>query len=216
MIKSEYAQFAAIWTQAYEVYEKKPSDGAIDMAFAALERFDIGDIRRALTAHINDADQGRFTPKPADVVRHIDGDPKSRSLSAWTKVIGAISGCGPWPSVAFDDPIIHVVIEDMGGWIALCEITDKDEPFKRNEFATRYAGYIGRPPETYPAKLIGMSEAHNAGEHAEFVKPPMLIGDAQKALGVIEQGGERKQLIHNAAGIAGRIAGQLTVKQGEE
>lgn len=202
MTKNDYPQFVALWTMSFEMYDKRPSDGAIDLAFASLERYEIEDIRRALTAHFNDADNGRFTPKPADIVRHIDGDPQSRSLSAWTKVINAISSCGSWRTVVFDDPIIHCVIDDMGGWIELCGISDQEEPFKRNEFAKRYSGYLSRPPESYPSRLIGMAEAHNAGRFDAFLEPPALVGDHRKALDVMNSGGERKQMIRSLADVA--------------
>jgi len=41
----------------------------------------------------------------------------------------------------FDDVLIHVVIEDMGGWKD-CAIDDKQQPFVAKEFQDRYRGYI--------------------------------------------------------------------------
>lgn len=208
MTPNDYPDFVEAWTQVSEVYGRSPSDGALNLIFNALKRFDLTAIKQALTAHINDPKHGDFPPKPADVVRFLEGDGDTRALSAWSKVITAIERVGPWQSVAFDDPIIHAVIDDMGGWLELCRVTDKEEPFKRNEFAKRYAGYIGRPMDNYPAKLLGEADAANAGEHAEFVKEPKLIGNPERALEVMQRGGERKQLVHAAEtvkllGIAG-------------
>lgn len=193
MNHNDYPAFVEIWSQAHELYGKSPSDGALNLTFNALKRFDLHQIRQALTAHINDTKHGDFAPKPADIVRHIEGDGDSRALSAWSAVDDAIRRVGPYESVVFDDPITMVVIEDMGGWMGLCEVSDKDLPFKANEFAKRYQGYIGRPPETHPTRLIGLSEARNTGEFSAFAPKPRLIGNPQKCLSVMEQGAEKRR-----------------------
>lgn len=203
MNQSDYLQFVEIWTQACDLYGKPASDGAVNLAFAALDGYDIGDIRTALTAHVRDPDGGRFAPKPADVIRHIDGDPQSKALSAWSKAIDAIAKAGPWNSVCFDDPIIHAVIADMGGWVMFCEMTDEESKYKIHEFQKRYQGYMNRHPETFPGKLIGMTEGQNADKFPDLVPEPLLIGDHRKALAVLSGGSKRPQLI--AAGDAVKL-----------
>ncbi|MEY1661567.1 hypothetical protein [Isoalcanivorax beigongshangi] len=74
MKPNDYPEFVALWTQVFELYGKRPSDGALDLTFSALSRFELSDIRRGLTAHVNDTQHGDFVPKPADIVRNIEGD----------------------------------------------------------------------------------------------------------------------------------------------
>ncbi|NEU24520.1 hypothetical protein G4D57_23100, partial [Vibrio parahaemolyticus] len=69
MNPDDYPEFVTTWTQVSEVYGKSPSDGALDLIFSALKRYDLGAIKRALTAHVNDTKHGDFVPKPADIVR---------------------------------------------------------------------------------------------------------------------------------------------------
>jgi hypothetical protein len=33
---------------------------------------------------------------------------------------------GAYQSVVFDDPLIHLVLEDLGGWIKICSTLIKD------------------------------------------------------------------------------------------
>ena len=190
MTPSDYPAFIEVWSQVAEVYGKSPSDGAIKLIFNALLRYDLESIKKALTAHVNDTKHGDFVPKPADIVRQIDGDGDTRALTAWAKVEDAIRRVGPYETVVFDDHRTMAAIQEMGGWIRLCDVTERDLPFKGNEFKKRYEGYITRPPEQFPAKLVGMSEATNSGEHGEFVPEPRLIGNPQKCLGVMRQGTE--------------------------
>lgn len=193
MHKAEFEQFTVIWLATCELYGKKPSDAAIGLAFRALVRYDLADVRRALDAHINDAGDGRFMPKPADLVKHIEGDPESRSLRAWTLVEESIGRVGPYQTVVFDDPAIMASIEDIGGWIDLCKITDKELPFKRNEFVVRYKGYLNRPPNRHPVKLVGVHEATNSRIEGSSLPDPVLIGNTQKALAVYQSGSTKKR-----------------------
>jgi len=181
MKQDEYGQFQVLWTRICDVYGKSPSDAAITITFRALAKYPLATIRRALDAHTSDPDGGRFMPKPADLIRHIDGDPQSQSLLAWSKVEKAIRTIGPWQTVVFDDPSVMAAIEEMGGWIDLCRVTDKELPFKRNEFTKRYQGYQLRPPEHYPNRLTGVTEATNARIDASIKTDPILIGDPEKA-----------------------------------
>ena len=212
MNANDYPEFVTLWTQVCEVYGKPPSDGALDLMFNALKRFDLEAIKQALTAHVNDTQHGDFVPKPADIVRHIEGDGDTRALSAWAKVEDAIRRVGPYESVVFDDPRTMAAIEEMGGWIKLCDVTDRDLPFKGNEFKKRYQAYISRPPERHPSKLLGMSEATNAGEHQEFVPEPRLIGNPQKCLTVMKQGAEAQHGINRLSDALDGVAGRLTSK----
>jgi hypothetical protein len=200
--QSDYMRFVTIWSACHDVYGRSPSEGAIDISFQALARFDIQDISLALTAHMNDPEGGRFAPKPADIVRQIEGGSESRALSAWSKVERAIGAAGPWASVAFDDAIIHAVLEEMGGWPKVCEVTEKELPFMRNEFAKRYQGFITRPPESYQPKMLGLQEQHN-GEAGSLLK---LIGNIEKAQAVMAGGSDIRRIeCREVSAVAGGI-----------
>jgi hypothetical protein len=63
------------------------------------------------------------------------------------------------------------------------------------EFETRYRGFKARSERVdYPAKLIGIFEAHNAKEGFE-VAQPMLIGDTTKAQHVLLGGTSGSKLL---------------------
>ena len=180
MKSNDYQDFQVLWTSVCDVYGKTPSDAAIGMNFRALAKYPLAQVRRALDGHLSDPDSGRFMPKPADLIRHIDGDPQGQALQAWSKVEQAIGRVGPWQTVVFDDPVVMATIEDMGGWIELCKVTDKELPFRRNEFTKRYQGYQMRAPDHYPNRCIGMAEAANARLENAPKTDPVLIGDHQR------------------------------------
>lgn len=194
MNKNDFQQFSVTWSAACEAVGKVPSSAAVGMVFRSLMDYEFNDIRRALDAHMKNPDGGQFAPKPADVIRYIDGDPSSRALQAWTKVISEIARTGSYQTVVFDEPQIMAVIEGMGGWITICEVTEKELPFIRNEFVTRYKGFLNSKLERWPKKLIGITEAHNQKHPNAKIPEPIILGDQQKALAVYQNGGDKPRL----------------------
>lgn len=112
-------------------------------------------------------------------------------MVAWSLVDRGIRTIGTYASVAFDDPVIHRVISEMGGWVALGTRDEKEWPFVAKEFQNRYRGYRMRSeiPE-HPRQLVGIAEAQNAREGRES-QPPVLIGNPNKAKQVLLSGTDK-------------------------
>lgn len=190
MRQHEKSDFAIMMTAVAELYSKKMSSALLSIYWAALERFSLVDIRYAITQHVNNADVGQFMPKPADIVRYLEGDSDTHALQAWSKVESAIRHVGSYDSIAFDDQIIHLVIADMGGWGRLCSISIKEMPFRSQEFLKRYRGYLNKKPTQYPKYLVGTFEHTNqaAGYDSLGSSTPVLIGNERLAMAVINEG----------------------------
>lgn len=191
MQATDYDNFVDAWSQAWDLYGKSLAPGAMELAFNALVRYDLSAITRALTAHVNDPDSGQYPPKPADIVRLIDGRKDDRAKAAWTKVEHAARRIGQYDTVVFDDPIIHAVIEEMGGWIDTCMTGENELPFKAREFEKRYQGYLLRGGVGSHAKqLTGRTDQVNhATGHIDRKEVPVMVGDADRAKLVYERGG---------------------------
>ena len=68
----------------FEVYAAGLTDGAVDIWWAALKRYSIQDVRRALNAHVATSGAGHFTPRPADIIGHIQAqDGRIGAEEAW-------------------------------------------------------------------------------------------------------------------------------------
>ncbi|MFA6271029.1 MAG: DUF6475 domain-containing protein [Candidatus Paceibacterota bacterium] len=188
MKQSEFDDFVDVMQLVSEQYGKKPSDGLISLYWQGLKGYEFNAVREAIGKHLANTDTGMFMPKIADIIRMMQGTSLDSALSAWAKVDKAIRRVGPYESVVFDDAIIHKVLHDMGGWLSLGTKTDDEWPFVAKEFENRYRGFKSRNEQIeYPAKLIGLYEAHNA-EKNKRVAPPMLIGDQTKAMEVLRLG----------------------------
>lgn len=190
-------KFQNIFATIAEMYDKNPSTFLFELWFSALDKFEIEAIDRAFSIHVQDPDNGKFMPKPADIIRIIEGTTKDSAYNAWSMVDKAIGRVGSYESVVFDNPIIHRVIQDMGGWIRICGTEEKEKPFMSAEFINRYKGFkaSGEIPE-YPKKLIGLIEGENSSKgFFDHIPEPVLIGDIGKAKEALRLGTNRPSLM---------------------
>jgi hypothetical protein len=139
MRREDYDRFAQMLAAASDLYGKSISGGAMTLWWEALRRYDVADVERAFRAAVSNPESGQFMPKPADIIRAIDGTSGDRSLLAWGKVMDAMRAVGAYNSVAFDDPVIHAVVSDMGGWPKLCREELHRMPWKRPQQTPRSA-----------------------------------------------------------------------------
>jgi hypothetical protein len=171
-------------------YGKTLSSFALDIWWSALKAYDLPTIVTAFNRHVTNPDAGQFPPKPADLIRMLQGSTQDAAMRAWAKVDRALREKGTYVDVVFDDPLIHRVIHDMGGWIAIGYKTEDEWPFVAREFENRYRGFKGRNEQPdYPAKLIGLTSAHNARKGFPC-EPAVLIGDEVTARQVLKGGSD--------------------------
>ncbi len=188
MHAQDIPKFTVLMAGIGELYSKSISSKLIDIYWQVLNQYDLVDVQNAIQTHVKNPDGGQFFPKPADILRIIEGSGETKALAAWAKVERAVIQVGRYQSVVFDDPLIHAVIENMGGWVKLCAMSNEQMAFIANEFRKRYMGYVNKKPERHPKYLWGISESNNT-QHGFDVAPPVLIGNSTKAKEVLQTGG---------------------------
>ncbi|MGB0893816.1 MAG: DUF6475 domain-containing protein [Parashewanella sp.] len=157
MTEQDKEEFAEIWSATYNLYSKQMTLPILNLTFEALNHFTIKQIRNGLTSHIQSPESGAFCPRPADVIKQIEGSGIDRASNAWAKVLYAIRHVGAWSSIQFDDLLIHLVIEKIGGWITLCKLKESELSFKQKDFIGHYQFLLNKPvPHTCPMVLKGI------------------------------------------------------------
>lgn len=193
----EKRRFASLITALADYYEKTLSKGVLSLYWEGLRQYDYEAIEKAAWAHTQLPDEaGRWMPKVSDINKMLTGRTTDQSQIAWSKVDRAVRTVGPYSDVAFDDPIIHRVISDMGGWVAICGKEEKEWPFIAKEFSTRYQAFkmTGESPE-HPRYLIGMANAQNTHSGQQQGLQVRLLGNVEKAKQIAS--GKTQQLIEN-------------------
>lgn len=194
MKQTDFDRFAELLNAWSEIHGKALSTGAIALWWQTLLRYDIDQIEGAFADIVRDPDRGQFMPKPADLVRMLDGTTTDRAAIAWGKVLDAARRVGAYTDVVFDDAAIHAAVEDCGGWPKLCRTSLDDLGYLQHQFSQSYRAYLGRAGFEYPKALTGDANAHNR-RTGQDLQPPALIGNTDLAALVYAQGGEGKTAI---------------------
>ena len=187
MNPTDKAQFVALLRAVAEFYRDTLSPVRLELYWRSLQRYSLAELQRALNAHLIHPDQGMFMPKPADIVRILQGSLIDQAQSAWAKVHKALYQVGSYDSVAFDDALIHSVIDDLGGWVLLCRSPAVSLVGMMKSFVQRYRYYAAHPPVAYPPHLPGLIELSRAASHSPLPSPT-LVGNPVKAQHVLEAG----------------------------
>jgi Domain of unknown function (DUF6475) len=193
-------RFAKALLALAEYYGRELSDGVIALYWQGLRQYSIADIEAAIGRHLQNPDSGQWMPKIADIVRMIDGTTQSAAAMAWAKIMRAVGSVGQYQSLAFDDALIHLVIDDLGGWPGVCQIDEAEIPFLQKRFETSYRAYRMRGTDV-PAHLpylVGVSEMQNATKGYQS-EPPRLVGDLERARAVMAGGSDLPRLPVHAA-----------------
>ena len=176
MKANDIIEFAKIMVVLSEVYGdgKPPSDIKNEVYFSALKNYEIDTIKNAAERMIINRVYPSF-PKPAEIIQEIEGTKENQATQAWIKTVEAIRHYGNYTSVKFDDPVIHGVIEFMGGWPETGLWTDEELKWKQREFERLY-GIIqarGKNPEYLP----GIVEISNTSKGYDKQEGVVMIGN---------------------------------------
>jgi hypothetical protein len=198
MNQNDYDEFDETIVAVGEQYGKSLSEGVKMLYWQGLINYDLKAVQQALYRHIRNPDNGQFMPKVADIIRMLQGSTQDSALIAWAKVDKAVRSVGTQVTVVFDDPIIHRVLQDMGGWLALGSKQETEWPFIAKEFENRYRGYKAKNEKVdYPKKLTGLYDATNLTQGFKD-QPVILIGDKSKAEQVLLTGNDKPLLEFNS------------------
>ncbi len=172
MKANEKKTFTASLLVIAETVNKKISPALMKTYWACLKNYDFSDVQHALSELLKNPDVKKhpYFPAPTDVIAIIQGNVEEKSLFAWTEVKKAISEIGHYDSVIFPDELIHAVIRDMGGWIHLCQCTEKELTFAQRDFERRYQVYCRKRPKVLPHQLTGrIAHENSVNGHEKYI-----------------------------------------------
>ena len=138
MKTNDLPEFARLLKLLGDVYRYAITEELGDAFWQIFKKYDLKEIEQAIYYHMSTPsgqqhDCARM-PQPGDIIAWIEGTPEAKALAAWSKVEKTIRRIGRYDSVMFDDPVIHQVIYDMGGWTNLCNTRIKILVIVRTNF----------------------------------------------------------------------------------
>ncbi len=180
MTEKDKEKFVKILIAVAEIYRIKLSKPMIELYFTTLKEYPIEKIQQAFEFHIKNTENGEFFPKPADIIKQIIGDEKERGLVAWEKLMRAIRKYGYYHSVIFDDPVIAMVVNQLGGWLKVSEVKVSEIDKLKREFLQWYS-FFEKHPRKVNQKLVGYIESENLSKgFKDFLPEPFLITEIEE------------------------------------
>lgn len=181
----EMQEFKKLMNDVLGYYNQPINPSYIQVMLIGLQKYSISVLRSTFLLHTQQPDKGQFYPKVCDFIRIIDGGMEGlemRAGKAWTTAIKAISDTGIYRSVKFDDPIITLVIQDMGGWVNFCtKLDDKNTYSIQKDFERRYKDFASNPmPKHTPSKLTGIAHQSNS---QSYLQNDRIEGKTTKKMG---------------------------------
>lgn len=173
-----FEQIMGILNETFGDPSKPISDLKMNFYFKALSDLTIEQLNDAAIILANTKVIHTF-PIPSEIRQAVEGNPQDKANVAFDKLLGAVRSIGPYQSVSFDDPAIHVFIESYGGWEEICDKTVDEWKYMRNEFVKGYAGYSMRGSSA-PLKLAGIHESQNRLNGYDHNAPVAIIGATER------------------------------------
>lgn len=176
MTVKDRPRFLACLRVTAELYGQScPSEEALKLWALLLASYPVEDIEVALKRHMAESP---FMPRPADIIRAIDGTAEDRAAAAWIELENAVARCGGYCDIRFGNPAIHYAIEQMGGWRTV-SMTFSD--FKRRDFERLYrqgeriASWEGGPGKVKVQPYL-MGECHASNALRGYALPLKVYG----------------------------------------
>src|ERR1700722_18104278 len=188
MEDTDKKRFAELMAGLAQTFITDISAQDLEKYWRLLKGYPMSQIEQAIIGYCASPEGHRFMPKPGEIIAAFHGKESEQSLLAWVKVTKGMRQVGASKTVVFDDPIIHAVIADLGGWIRLCHLTERELNFQQREFERLYACYRHRPLKKYPRQLTGIPDTANAAAGYEWPQNPVLLGDPTQAALVYKNG----------------------------
>lgn len=188
---ADKADFATMLAEIWELKSKEISKTTINAWWKWLQKYELIEIKNAFEKFIFNPDHGQYMPQISDIVKFIHQSSNAtagQTDKAWKQICQARIYLGA-VTVAFDDPVIHLAIYDLGGWVYLCDLSDDKIDYMRHHFHERYIFHLRHGYPKWPKFLAGRHEL-GMKKNNEI----RLVGDYAKARIVIEDGIERMDL----------------------
>lgn len=167
-----------------DYYKETLSEGDINLWLRDLSPFSFDDILSAFGKWRQSSDR---MPKISNIVEIIRGSEEDLALAALIKVENAMSLYGSYATVVFDDPIIHAVIPELGGWVRTCRLSENEFTWWKKDFRERYQHHLRYGTLTnLPPKLLGIFDEKNL-LFGEKPQKPKVVGNYEKAIGWVSK-----------------------------
>ncbi len=168
MNKQDEPKFKELIAMITATYEHEFNPTQIKLWWNLFKPHSIQDFEKAVYQHISCPDTGMFTPKPANLMKFINGTSKQneqviddKAEIAWHTIEGEIRRIGSYGSLKMEDKQALAAIQAIGGWKKICGLTMDKMTWAHKEFTAAYKNYERTDVNLLPDKLPGRIALEN-------------------------------------------------------
>lgn len=184
-----------------EVFDREATKSLAHAYYEVLKDMSDDDFSQAISVVLKTRKYTKL-PLPNDIREGLTGNVATAAIVALDKAEKAIEKYSAYRSVQFDDPVIHMAIESMGGWIKFCRPEDEqDWHWHQKEFLRLYEAFATRPRSCQNI-LPGLLAMDPNRQMMGLPEPVGCIGDEKKRLAWTSKNSQPEQ-----------ITGQTEIKQ---
>ncbi len=133
----------------------------LKLFFASLREYSFEQVSYGFEKHLSDPVDGKFFPKPANIIKHLKANEPSaeqKAELAWAQVMRVMRTDGSYGSLKLDDKQALAAVKGFTSWKDLCMMPEKDMTWAKKEFISMYTTYENTPLEMLPSSLPGREE----------------------------------------------------------
>jgi len=181
--------FAEYFTVLCEVFKTASTKLLLEVYYRALQELSDEEYKNAVSLIIKERVY-KGLPLPAEILEKAKGNDSDRAIIAKDKLKLAMRTYGAYRTVIFDDPVLHKVIESIGGWVKANTMDIEDlEKYMKFEFEKVYRAYTKMKFGDIKLVFHGIHDIKNGIESTENA---VYIGEKEKAVYWISEYEKRK------------------------
>jgi hypothetical protein len=189
MIESDKIEFQEIVLATAELYSTtkkiEVTPIMLKIFFAALREFTIEQVSYGFQQHLSDPVDGKFFPKPANIINHLQAkeiSPEEKAELAWAQITHEVRRTGSYGDLVLDDKQALAALRSFTSWKEFCAMPVDRLTWAKKEFISMYTTYQNTPLEMLPSSLPGLVELqHHKKKEAQSMQNLLKGMDKFKA-----------------------------------
>lgn len=142
----------------------------LQVYFMSLNEYSYDQVEWAIGEHLKDPVDGKFFPKPANIIKHLTVNELSsgeQAEIAWGEVMQCLRVNGSYGGLKIENKQAIAAFKSFITWKEFCAMDADKMTWAKKEFISMYSTYDKTPLEMLPSSLPGLVELHNHKEKYE-------------------------------------------------
>lgn len=176
MIDSDKANFEALLRGIAGVFSTTKAINVdrpmLQVYFMSLSEYSYQQVEWAIGEHLKTPVDGKFFPKPANIIEHLTASELSsgeQAEIAWAEVMQCLRKNGAYGGLKIENKQAIAAFKAFTTWKEFCAMDAGKLVWAKKEFISMYSTYDKTPLDMLPSSLPGLVELHNhKDKHAQL------------------------------------------------